>query len=105
MSFWDNSDDHPAIQMPALQTSPQRSQQIVQHSSPVLRQQTRRTVPVMADDQQLQRRIADCDLQARAAAEQGDISGAAKLILTSLDCERRLAGRSPQVLQLIKPRT
>ena len=71
----------------------------------MLRQQPRKPAPVIADDQQLQRRIADCDLQARAAAEQGDISGSARFILAALDCERRLAGRSPQVLQLIKPRT
>ena len=91
--------------MPALQTSPQRSPLTSQQTSALLRQHPRKPVPVMADDQQLERRIANCDLQARAAAEQGDISGAAKLILASLDCERRLAGRSPQVLQLIKPRT
>ena len=43
--------------------------------------------------------------QAQTAASQGDIAASAKMILASLDCERRLAGRGPQVLQLIKPRS
>ena len=42
--------------------------------------------------------------QAEAAAGQGDVAASAKLILAALDCERRLASRGPQVLQLIKPR-
>ena len=50
--------------------------------------------------QQLDQALA----KAEAAAAQGDIASSAKLILTALDCERRLASRGPQVLQLIKPR-
>jgi hypothetical protein len=42
--------------------------------------------------------------EARAAAERGDVSGAARFILQALDCERRAGGMGPQVLQLIKPR-
>lgn len=53
---------------------------------------------------QLQRQIAQCYAQAKDVAERGEISAAAKLILTALDHERRLAARGPQVLQLIKPR-
>ncbi|MBM5810155.1 MAG: hypothetical protein FJ050_02805 [Cyanobacteria bacterium M_surface_7_m2_040] len=53
---------------------------------------------------QLERQIAHCHGLAKDAAERGEISAAAKLILTALDHERRLAARSPQVLQLIKPR-
>ena len=41
---------------------------------------------------------------AAQAAEQGDIEHAARLILRSLDCERRAGSVGPQVLQLIKPR-
>ncbi|MFM7313611.1 MAG: hypothetical protein ACKO0M_10675, partial [Cyanobium sp.] len=42
--------------------------------------------------------------RASEAADQGDVSGAARLILEALDCERRAGGVGPQVLQLIKPR-
>ena len=41
---------------------------------------------------------------AEAAAVQGDIEAAARLILRALDCERRAGSLGPQVLQLIKPR-
>lgn len=41
---------------------------------------------------------------AEAAAASGDIEAAARLILRSLDCERRAGSVGPQVLQLIKPR-
>jgi hypothetical protein len=57
-----------------------------------------------ANTQHLEQRIADCDAKARAAAQAGDLAGSARLILQALDQERRLAGRGPQVLQLIKPR-
>ncbi|MFN9530598.1 MAG: hypothetical protein ACK575_03940 [Cyanobacteriota bacterium] len=52
----------------------------------------------------LLRRAGDCDRQARQSAEAGDLTTAARLILQSLDCERRASGLGPQVLQLIKPR-
>jgi hypothetical protein len=42
--------------------------------------------------------------QARQAADEGDVSGAARLILMALDCERRAGGLGPQVMQVIKPR-
>ncbi|MGA0020826.1 MAG: hypothetical protein ACO3GW_01550 [Vulcanococcus sp.] len=41
---------------------------------------------------------------AELAAASGDIESAARLILQSLDCERRAGSVGPQVLQLIKPR-
>ena len=41
---------------------------------------------------------------AEAAAVQGDVEAAARLILRALDCERRAGSLGPQVLQLIKPR-
>ncbi len=44
------------------------------------------------------------DSAAAAAAKRGDLTAAARLILRSLDCERRAGGVGPQVLQLIKPR-
>ncbi len=56
------------------------------------------------DGQRLEQQHAQLDLRARAAAEAGDIAEAAQLILKALDCERRLASRGPQILQLIKPR-
>lgn len=42
--------------------------------------------------------------QARLAADEGDVSAAARLILMALDCERRAGGLGPQVMQVIKPR-
>lgn len=59
---------------------------------------------VSAARHQLEAQIADCHTKARVAAESGDINASAKWILAALDHERRLAGRGPQVLQLIKPR-
>jgi hypothetical protein len=41
---------------------------------------------------------------AEAAAAAGEIESSARLILQSLDCERRAGSVGPQVLQLIKPR-
>jgi hypothetical protein len=41
---------------------------------------------------------------AETAALAGEIETAARLILRSLDCERRAGSVGPQVLQLIKPR-
>ncbi|MFM1811936.1 MAG: hypothetical protein RLZZ336_874 [Cyanobacteriota bacterium] len=57
-----------------------------------------------ADGQRLEQEAAQFDRRAQAAAEAGDIAEAAQLILRALDCERRLASRGPQILQLIKPR-
>jgi hypothetical protein len=45
------------------------------------------------------------DSRAADAAAKGDLSTSARLILESLDCERRAGGLGPQVLQLIKPRS
>lgn len=59
---------------------------------------------IRADQGQLEQQILRCQHQAQDAAERGDISASARFILESLDAERRLAGRGPQVLQLIKPR-
>ncbi len=52
----------------------------------------------------LLRRAEECDHQAKLSADAGDLTTAARLILQSLDCERRAGGLGPQVLQLIKPR-
>ena len=52
----------------------------------------------------LQRQAAAHDKAAEEAALQGDLEASARLILQSLDCERRAGGVGPQVLQLIKPR-
>lgn len=41
---------------------------------------------------------------AQAAAHDGDLAESARSILQMLDCERRVGGLGPQVLQLIKPR-
>ncbi|MFZ0408084.1 MAG: hypothetical protein WAM11_08255 [Cyanobium sp.] len=42
--------------------------------------------------------------QAADAARDGHVAQSARLILESLDCERRAGGVGLQVLQLIKPR-
>lgn len=52
----------------------------------------------------LQSELASHERQARTAAAAGDLDGSARAILAALDCERRLAGVGPQVLQVIKPR-
>ena len=49
-------------------------------------------------------RASELDQLARQAAERGDLQEAGRLILETLDCERRAGGLGPQVLQLIKPR-
>jgi hypothetical protein len=54
--------------------------------------------------EQLQQEALRHDLLARSAAERGDMDGAGRAILALLDCERRLNGTGPQVLQVIKPR-
>jgi hypothetical protein len=43
--------------------------------------------------------------QAAEAAQDGDVAQSARLILETLDCERRAGGVGLQVLQLIKPRS
>lgn len=53
----------------------------------------------------LQAELAAYDQLAREAAAAGDIASSARSILAVLNCERRLAGVGPQVLQLIKPRS
>jgi hypothetical protein len=57
-----------------------------------------------SDRHDLHQQAGDLDRQARQAAEMGDLATSARLILQSLDCERRAGGLGPQVLQLIKPR-
>jgi hypothetical protein len=57
-----------------------------------------------SDRGDLLQRAGELDRQARQVAETGDLAAAARLILQSLDCERRAGGLGPQVLQLIKPR-
>jgi hypothetical protein len=57
-----------------------------------------------SDRGDLLQRAGEFDRQAREAAMTGDLATAARLILQSLDCERRAGGLGPQVLQLIKPR-
>lgn len=52
----------------------------------------------------LQAELVLWDSRAATAAAAGDLDQAAKAILAALDCERRLAGFGPQVMQLIKPR-
>jgi hypothetical protein len=56
------------------------------------------------EDGRLRQQLEAVQARASEAAQQGDIVTAARLILAGLDCERRLASRGPQVLQLIKPR-
>lgn len=43
--------------------------------------------------------------RAREAAAAGDVETCARAILAALDCERRLLGSGPQVMQVIKPRS
>lgn len=57
-----------------------------------------------SDRGDLLKRAGAFDQQAREAAEAGDLATSARLILQSLECERRAGGLGPQVLQLIKPR-
>lgn len=52
----------------------------------------------------LQAELALWDTRAVSSAAAGDLDQAARAILAALDCERRLAGFGPQVMQLIKPR-
>ena len=59
--------------------------------------------PAARREDLLQEALVHADAAARAA-EQGDIEQSARLILRSLDCERRAGSVGPQVLQLIKPR-
>jgi hypothetical protein len=52
----------------------------------------------------LQAELALWDTRTASAVAAGDLDQAGRAILAALDCERRLAGFGPQVLQLIKPR-
>jgi len=52
----------------------------------------------------LQAELTIWESRAVSAAAAGDFDQAARAILAALDCERRLAGFGPQVMQLIKPR-
>jgi len=75
-------------------------------ASPPSPRPTRPPIATMesTDRHDLVQQAGDFDRQARQAAEMGDLATAARLILQSLDCERRAGGLGPQVLQLIKPR-
>jgi hypothetical protein len=53
---------------------------------------------------QLQQSIHRHEAAAQQAAEAGELGEAGRAILAALDCERRMAAKGPQVLQLIKPR-
>jgi hypothetical protein len=53
---------------------------------------------------QLQQSIQRHEALAQQAAQAGDLGEAGRAILAALDCERRMAAKGPQVLQLIKPR-
>lgn len=55
--------------------------------------------------QNLLRQASELGKRAEEAAADGDLATSARLILESLDCERRAGGLGPQVLQLIKPRS
>ncbi len=52
----------------------------------------------------LQDAILANELRAKQAADQGDLTQAARFILAALDGERRMVSSGPQVLQVIKPR-
>jgi hypothetical protein len=52
----------------------------------------------------LQDVILSNEIRAQQAAEQGDLTQAARFILAALDGERRMVSSGPQVLQVIKPR-
>ena len=52
----------------------------------------------------LLKEITQHESAAQAAAHDGDLAESARFILQMLDCERRVGGLGPQVLQLIKPR-
>jgi len=54
---------------------------------------------------ELQQSIQRHEALAQQAAEAGDLGEAGRAILAALDCERRMAAKGPQVLQLIKPRS
>jgi hypothetical protein len=60
--------------------------------------------PAVDQRPRLQAELALFEQRAQTLAHAGDLEEAAKAILAALDCERRLAGFGPQVLQLIKPR-
>lgn len=78
------------------------SRRVLGSDSKSLTAGTRRQDPRL-DELHQQRR--QHDQLARAAAERGDTTTAARAILAMLACERRLASAGPQVLQVIKPRT
>lgn len=76
-------------------------------SRPIIASRPAARAATAAVDQQrprLQAELAAHNERARAAAACGDLDAAAKAILAALDCERRLEGERPQVLQVIKPR-
>ena len=78
------------VEMTAFFTSPARTSSL---AAPSPDGRERFLVSIRADE-----------ARARHAAEQGDLSQAARFIIAALDGERRMAATGPQVLQLIKPR-
>jgi hypothetical protein len=62
------------------------------------------TAAVDQQRERLQAELATLNERIRTAVACGDLDAAAKAILAALDCERRLEGERPQVLQVIKPR-
>ena len=78
------------VEMTAIFTSPARTSSL---AAPSANARERFLVSIRADE-----------ARARLAAEQGDLSQAARFIIAALDGERRMAATGPQVLQLIKPR-
>ncbi len=78
------------VEMTAIFTSPARTSSL---AAPLADGRARFLVSIRADE-----------ARARLAAEQGDLSQAARFIIAALDGERRMAATGPQVLQLIKPR-
>ncbi len=53
----------------------------------------------------LQAELASQERRAEEAAASGDVETCARAILAALDCERRLLGSGPQVMQVINPRS
>lgn len=53
----------------------------------------------------LEAELANQEQRAQEAVASGDVETCARAILAALDCERRLQGSGPQVMQVIKPRS
>ena len=73
-------------------------------SATLLQQKSVSSNALGGERDQLQQSIQRHEAAAQQAAEAGDLGQAGRAILAALDCERRIAAKGPQVLQLIKPR-